>query len=83
MKKGFITIDSEKCKGCYLCVQACPKNVLTISPIANTTGTFFATIKKDNQESCIACGSCFQICPDTAIEVFELEENDSKKANDE
>ena len=27
---GRVVIDSEKCKGCYLCVDVCPKKILKI-----------------------------------------------------
>ncbi|OJF76979.1 MAG: tungsten formylmethanofuran dehydrogenase [Treponema sp. CETP13] len=76
MKKGKITIDSEMCKGCYLCINACPQNVITISKQTNTGGVYpatYSTISTKNGKSCIACGSCFQMCPDLAIEVFEIE----------
>ena len=79
MKKGKITIDSERCKGCYLCVRACPQHVITIGTTANTTGTYpavFAGKPEKGEGFCIACGSCYEVCPDTAIEVYEFEGDD-------
>ncbi len=74
MKHGKIVIDGERCKGCYLCIKACPRNVIKIDKKANSTGTFPASFAEDteNGKTCIACGSCFEVCPDTAIEVYEL-----------
>jgi len=37
---GKIIIDSERCKGCSLCVTACPKNCIVISNRPNTIGYF-------------------------------------------
>jgi len=81
MKKGKITIDSEICKGCYLCINACPQNVITISKKANISGVYpaiYSTVSKKNATSCIACGSCYQVCPDLAIEVYEIEGADNE-----
>jgi 2-oxoglutarate ferredoxin oxidoreductase subunit delta len=76
MKRGKITIDSEICKGCYLCINACPQKVISISNTANLSGIYFAVYSetsKKNNATCIACGSCYQVCPDLAIEVYEAE----------
>ena len=36
MAKGKLTIDSEKCKGCELCVNFCPKKTLELGKETNT-----------------------------------------------
>jgi 2-oxoglutarate ferredoxin oxidoreductase subunit delta len=70
-KKGKVVIDREMCKGCYLCVRACPTKVLEPDPEPNSTGTFPALAKF--MDKCIACGNCYQVCPDVCIDVYELE----------
>ena len=70
-KKGKIDIDREMCKGCYLCVRACPVKILEIDTEMNSTGTY--PVKVVNSEKCIACGNCYEVCPDVCIEVYELE----------
>ena len=69
-RKGKIVIDRELCKGCYLCVRACPVKVLEKDTELNSTGTYPA--KQVNPEKCIACGNCFEVCPDVCIKVYEL-----------
>jgi 2-oxoglutarate ferredoxin oxidoreductase subunit delta len=69
-KKGKVVIDRELCKGCYLCVRACPVKVLEKDPEQNSTGTHAA--KPVLLEKCIACGNCYAVCPDVCIEVYEL-----------
>lgn len=61
-------IDSDECKGCGLCVAACPKKVLVISEKLNFKGYHFCTYVG---EGCIGCGNCFYNCPEPgAVTVF-------------
>lgn len=64
---AFITIDDEKCKGCGLCVSACPKKIVVISERTNNSGYFVAECV-DNSK-CIGCAFCAMMCPDCVIEV--------------
>ncbi len=66
-KKSKVTIDRNRCKGCELCVHACPKGVLAMSEEINEKGYFFAQVK--NQDDCTACRFCAMVCPDVAIEI--------------
>jgi 2-oxoglutarate ferredoxin oxidoreductase subunit delta len=64
---GKIIIDIQRCKGCGLCVQVCPKNCIVISRHSNKIGYFPA---EANNIDCTGCAICAIICPDAAIEVF-------------
>lgn len=60
--------DFEKCKGCGMCVEVCPKKIIFIKQDKfNKKGYYIATV--DNVEKCIGCGLCAIRCPDSAIEV--------------
>lgn len=64
---GDIEIDIERCKGCELCVQACPFETITMSKQVNSKGYNYAM--KVN-EKCTGCTNCAIICPDGVITVY-------------
>jgi len=63
------TIDTDRCKGCGLCVSICPKNVLEISDEVNSKGYF--PVYQARPEDCIVCAMCCTMCPDVAITITE------------
>ncbi|PLV55593.1 ferredoxin family protein [Thermotoga sp. SG1] len=65
--RGYIMIDSERCKGCGLCINVCPVKVIGFSKKYNSKGYHPAEYKG---EGCIACGLCYLSCPDVCITVF-------------
>lgn len=68
MAKGIVTIHEDVCKGCGLCVHACPKGVLAISKDKlNQKGYNPAEVA--NPDDCIGCAMCAVMCPDVAIKV--------------
>ncbi len=68
IKKGYIEIDTERCKGCKYCLMTCPKGCIEISSDFNSLGYFPAYFVKP--ENCIGCAMCAVVCPEIAIEVF-------------
>lgn len=63
-----ITINQERCKGCGLCVEACPKKILAIDEnIVNSKG--YSPVEMTDQDKCIACAFCARMCPDCVITV--------------
>ena len=64
-----VVFDEEKCKGCGLCVQFCPKKAIIMAERINTKGYHPAVLA--DEENCISCGICARMCPDAGIEVFK------------
>ena len=63
-----VTINEIVCKGCGLCVRACPKHVLALSKTKlNAKGYHPAEVA--DPENCIGCASCARTCPDVAIRI--------------
>ena len=63
--KKEIKINEAWCKGCDICVEFCPHNVLIMKD-----GKAFV----ENIAACTACSLCELYCPDFAIEVFVIDE---------
>ena len=67
---GKIIIDTERCKGCGLCVVVCPKECILISKSSNKAGYFPA---QTNNSECTGCAMCAIVCPEAIIEVYRDE----------
>ncbi|MBI4613030.1 MAG: 4Fe-4S dicluster domain-containing protein [Planctomycetes bacterium] len=62
-----VIFDRDRCKGCELCLLACPQQALGMARDLNARGYFHAVLARPWK--CIACGLCAVACPDVAIEV--------------
>ena len=68
MKMAKLTFKTDNCKGCSLCVYACPKGILRIATDKiNKKGHHPAECT--DMEKCIGCASCAMMCPDCIIKV--------------
>jgi 2-oxoglutarate ferredoxin oxidoreductase subunit delta len=67
IKEVEIYVDEKLCKGCYYCIDICPKKVLVKSTKMGPKGYILVEAKKP--EECIECRLCERICPDFAISV--------------
>ncbi|MFP5236719.1 MAG: ferredoxin family protein [Acidobacteriota bacterium] len=68
--RGMVRIDENECKGCGLCIQACPPKVISLSDRLNHFGYRTAVYAGSG---CTGCGICFLACPEPgAITVLRL-----------
>ena len=68
--RGSLQIDINECKGCGLCVEACPPKVINMSDRLNHYGYRPAVY---TGSGCTGCGICFMVCPEPgAITVMRL-----------
>jgi NAD-dependent dihydropyrimidine dehydrogenase PreA subunit len=59
--RGSVNLNSEECKGCGLCVEACPPKVLRLSAGLNPYGYHPAEYLGSG---CTGCGICYFACPE-------------------
>lgn len=62
-----VTVDFEKCKGCWLCIEPCPSDLYRQSNIKNERG--YNVVQMVNADFCLGneCLKCVKICPDQAL----------------
>ena len=65
--EAHVNVIKDRCKGCRLCIEVCPKKVLKLSDELNGKGYRFTCA--DARNGCIQCSLCELICPDFAIVV--------------
>ena len=68
---GTVVIDIDACKGCDLCIEACPPNVLEMTTHdVNARGYRYPVLLP----GCTGCKICAQVCPDFCFQVYRYDE---------
>ena len=77
---SYVTVDTEKCKGCAICVRFCHNEVLKLSKDANSSGAFYPVLleKGKKGKSCNGCANGATVCADMCFEVWRTKKS---KAN--
>lgn len=63
-------IDTERCKGCALCLAVCKQGLLKLARALNRRGQHYVEIH--DADACSGCRLCTTMCPDTAIEIEKM-----------
>ena len=74
--RGTVKINVETCKGCELCIDACPQESITLSKEINKQGYHYAVLIRDN---CTGCVNCALVCPDAVITVYRAAAKSGKR----
>ncbi|MEE8389678.1 MAG: 4Fe-4S binding protein [Anaerolineae bacterium] len=69
MAKGLVIIDEDRCKGCGMCVDACPKQVLQLAE-GRFNAKGYRPVEDVNPDACTGCVMCAIICPDVVFTVY-------------
>lgn len=68
---GFhpLSIAPDRCKGCELCVHACPKHCLELdATLVNVLG--YHPVRLVDEGACTSCAFCARVCPDAVFTVY-------------
>ena len=68
--KGAIVVDTERCKGCGVCLVNCPTKTIALAKEVNSKCYNFAYMAAP--ENCTGCTNCAVVCPDTVITVYRV-----------
>lgn len=70
-------VDEARCKGCRLCVVACPLHLLELAPRkVNAHG--YPYVEQLRAEQCTGCAACGIVCPDGCIAVYRKKEEQAQ-----
>ena len=71
MAKGRIEINEERCKGCTLCVIACPQSIIEMAGERVNAKGYHPALLIDPETKCTGCALCAVACPDVCITVYK------------
>ncbi len=66
--KGWIEVSDIYCKGCELCVSACPQDVLALDMGRFTPKGYHPVML--SADGCTGCAVCAIVCPEAALTVY-------------
>ena len=73
VENGLARVDASRCAGCGLCVETCPRRLLSLVPdpqmplvVCRNTDKG-ALVRKVCQRGCLGCGKCAKVCPHEAV----------------
>lgn len=65
---GWIEVNALHCKGCELCVQACPQDVMSLDKTQLTPKGYHPV--HVHAAGCTGCAICAVVCPEAALTVY-------------
>jgi 2-oxoglutarate ferredoxin oxidoreductase subunit delta len=69
-------VNPKYCKGCLICVEACPAGALRPGRTINAKG--YTLPEPEDMGRCTGCGLCEMVCPDFAIAIETDEDHQNK-----
>ena len=64
-----LLIATDRCKGCELCIPACPPGVLALDTgVVNRLG--YHPVQLLDAARCTSCARCAKVCPDAVFTIF-------------
>ena len=71
-----LNFNPAYCKGCSICIEACPKNVIKSSGRIDAKGHVLP--EEGDMKRCSGCRLCELVCPDFAVALMEDGDKEEK-----
>lgn len=68
--RGTVTVNETLCKGCGLCIGACPQGLLELNADRFTARGYHPVTLQDPDAACTGCELCATMCPEAALTVY-------------
>ena len=74
---GVAAINPDRCKGCSMCVKACPKGLISFVPLKNQAVVRCSNCDKGAATNkvcgigCIGCTKCVRVCEFDAVKIVD------------
>jgi Fe-S-cluster-containing hydrogenase component 2 len=62
LESGFVRLDTRRCKACWKCLSACPRNV-----IGKVAILWHKHVRIVNADDCLGCLKCVKVCESGAL----------------
>lgn len=72
-----LDIATDRCKGCGLCVAACPHHVLELDP-GRVNALGHHPVRLVDPAGCTSCVLCARVCPDAVFTVYAPPRRESR-----
>lgn len=67
--RGVVVVDVNRCKGCEICIDTCPHDVLANkTEMVNSKGYHY--VYMEHIEDCTGCTNCAVVCPEGALTIY-------------
>jgi 2-oxoglutarate ferredoxin oxidoreductase subunit delta len=66
---GPLAIRTDHCKGCEICIGACPHGVLALD-VAAVNPLGYHPVRLVDPAGCTSCAICARVCPDAVFTVY-------------
>ncbi len=64
-----LEVEADRCKGCELCITACPHGVLALdTTCVNRLG--YHPVRLTDAAGCTSCAICARVCPDAVFTIY-------------
>jgi 2-oxoglutarate ferredoxin oxidoreductase subunit delta len=79
MPKGMVIVSENRCKGCGLCVDVCPQEILQLAQDRfNVKGHHPVAVT--DPDACTGCAMCATVCPDVVFTVYRRRRSSQRAA---